>query len=134
MTEARVRKALQEAGGIVAHAARLLGVDRVTVWRWLKRYPELAQVREEARERLVDAAEDVIARAVEQGDVRAAMFVLDRLGWSRGWGRRQEMTLTIDTLRPRLIAMLEARGLPVEEYLPRLEARMRELLAASRGR
>jgi hypothetical protein len=88
----RVEEALVQAGGVVAHAARTLGVNRRTISRWMQKDPALRELVEEQRELLVDEAENVIAQAVNAGDVKAAQFVLSRLGKNRGWSERREIS------------------------------------------
>ncbi len=38
LTESRIRAALTLANGNVSEAARTLGVSRVTIYKWMKRY------------------------------------------------------------------------------------------------
>ncbi len=82
----QVQKALTDANGNLTAAAKKLGVTRQCLYGWVKKRPELQDLRAEAGETLLDTAEDKIRRAVEQGEPWAIRFVLARKGRSRGWG------------------------------------------------
>jgi transcriptional regulator of acetoin/glycerol metabolism len=53
-TAAQVSKALRENEWMVSQTAESLHCDWSTVWRYLKRYPSLEAVHDEARETLID--------------------------------------------------------------------------------
>ena len=78
------------AGKTITAAAAAAGVDRVTVHRWLKDdfafQAELNRGRREMRnatcgnlERLAAKAAECLEKAIDQGDVKAALEVLKRL-------------------------------------------------------
>jgi len=90
LTKRKVAAALMEAHGVVAHAARLLGVTREHLSTYIARYPELQQVRDEARERLLDVAEEGLFDAVKKRRPWALQYVLSRLGKHRGYTERTE--------------------------------------------
>jgi len=52
----------------------------------ITRTPHLAELLFEIEEELVDAAESVVRRALDAGDKKMTMWVLDRCGRHRGWG------------------------------------------------
>jgi hypothetical protein len=79
------------AGETVTAAAELVGVDRSTVHRWLRedshfqaaynqRRRELQQAHRSRLLVMVGAAINTVQHAVETGDVRVALKVLDSLG------------------------------------------------------
>lgn len=80
--------ALRATGGLIAPAARRLGVTRSAVYATVQRYPEVREALEDARAELLDLAESRLHKAVQGGHLGASMFILDRLGQSRGYGRR----------------------------------------------
>ena len=90
LTKRRVAAALLEAHGVVAHAARLLGVTREHLSTYIGKHPDLQQVRDEARERLLDIAEEGLFEAVKKKRPWALQYVLSRLGKNRGYTERTE--------------------------------------------
>lgn len=88
-TSAQIEAALRACGGVVAHAAKKLGIGRNAVSRRLDREPRLAEVREEALETLVDDAESALAKMVRNakhpGHLQAVLGVLKLRGARRGW-------------------------------------------------
>lgn len=91
-TAEQVIDAIRRNNGLLAAAARDLGIDRVTVYRYVKRYPTIAQALEDARETNLDFAEGQLMKAVKAGNVTAIMFLLKTVGRSRGYVDRQEVT------------------------------------------
>jgi hypothetical protein len=88
---AQIAQALAAAGGNLRDAAALLGCSRSQVHRRVVAEPALKAARTEATEELLDLAESSLMRKVKRGSLRAAMFVLETLGKSRGYTRRQEV-------------------------------------------
>lgn len=82
--------ALEATGGLIAPAARRLGVSRQTVYRATQTYPTVKQALDDAREALLDVAEDNIFRAASEGDVPTSKWLLERLGRDRGYVLRVE--------------------------------------------
>ena len=91
-TAEQVIDAIRRNNGLLAAAARDLGIDRVTVYRYVKRYPTIAPALEDARETTLDFAEGQLMKAVKAGNVTAIMFLLKTVGKSRGYVDRQEVT------------------------------------------
>ena len=79
-------EAIRNARGILAVAARALGIPRGTLAARVSRDPRLQAVVAEAREVLLDDAESVILQAVQAGDKKVARWVLATLGRGRGFG------------------------------------------------
>lgn len=90
LTAQAVAQALRLHRGNISAAAQTLGVSRMTVHRYLQRYPTLRLVREEALGELLDMAEAKLVELVQAGDLRAITFVLRTLGRDRGYSERQE--------------------------------------------
>jgi uracil-DNA glycosylase len=78
----QVAFALEATDGIPIDAAALLAEEtglsctRVNVMQYCNRYPELAELRVEARQKLGDIAERNIARAIREGDADISYKVL----------------------------------------------------------
>lgn len=84
-----VANALRASHGIYTAAAGLLGCDRGTVAGYVERHPELAAVRAEAREVVLDKAESALVRLVDADDPGTVRWLLGRLGASRGYADPQ---------------------------------------------
>lgn len=92
-TAVQVAVALTQAGGIVAEAARILGCTRKTVHNWIKRDPEVAEARDQARESVVDRAEQILRKkALDEEDRTSLIYLLRTMGRDRGFGDRIEHT------------------------------------------
>lgn len=91
MTVEEVAAALEANGGVIAYAARALGCSRNAVYAYIDRYPELEDVRRDAREAMLDTAEHHVITAVNEADMQTVRWVLDRLGRARGYSTRQEI-------------------------------------------
>ena len=90
-TAEQVIKAIEDAHGILTVAAQNLGVSRMTVYRYCKRYPTIQQALDEEREKWIDNAEMQLIKAVNKGSIPAIMFFLKTVGKSRGYVERQEV-------------------------------------------
>lgn len=81
-----IAAALTQSYGIIAWAARQLGMSRQALYERIARDPALRLTLEHAREELVDIAEMQLAAALDRGERWAVALVLTRLGRHRGWG------------------------------------------------
>lgn len=75
--------------GNVSKAAERLRVTSMRLRNFIRRTPVLARECEEAREQVVDRAEEVVVEALDDPDERYTMarFVLQSQGKARGWGQ-----------------------------------------------
>ena len=93
-TTEQVEDSIRDAGGIIARAADQLGCCRWTVYRYLNEF-DLWPVVEEARESLIDEAEETLHELLHHSEdrIRAdiAKFIASRLGRSRGWGEKLDV-------------------------------------------
>ncbi|RLA87426.1 MAG: hypothetical protein DRG40_00300 [Deltaproteobacteria bacterium] len=85
-----VLEAIEGTYGIKTIIARKLGCHRVTVNRYLKRHPRLAEAVREEREKLKDLAEAKLIEQLQDGQPWAVKYVLSTLGKDRGYVERQE--------------------------------------------
>lgn len=92
VTKAKVEHALRQTDGKVYLAARALGISFQAVYDYIKRYPELQEVVEQARGELVDVGETMLRKAVLAGEAWAVCFTLKTIGKSRGYIERAEFT------------------------------------------
>jgi len=78
----RARKRLLELlseGCSISQACAAVGVGRRTFYVWLQNDADFASAVDCAHTRLIAAAERTLQRAIEHGDTRAAMWLLERL-------------------------------------------------------
>jgi transposase len=88
---AEYEAAITASRGLVAAAARRLGVSRQAVYKAVQRWPELGEVVDDQRAELLDLAESKVYAAVARGNLKACCWVLDRLGKDRGYSTRVEV-------------------------------------------
>lgn len=92
LTDEQIADALTKTKGNISAAARLLECDRSTIHSRIVERPSLAVVLSDAREGLVDSAEDALSKLINEGNVAAIIFTLKTQGKRRGWIERQEIT------------------------------------------
>lgn len=83
--EWQIIEALREARGNLSACARKLELKRRALSDRVYSTPELKEVMEEARNGIIDAAEENIYLAVEAKDLEASKFVLRTIGKTRGY-------------------------------------------------
>ena len=98
-TAEEVIQAIEDAHGILTVAASKLGISRVTIWRYCKRYPTIQLAYETERDKWIDMAEGQLMKAVQKGSIPAIMFFLKTVGRNRGYVERQEVEHGEITLR-----------------------------------
>lgn len=92
LTKVKAIEALRRTRGLVAPAARSLGVDRTTLYRFMERCPEVAQARDEMREVVLDDAETVlIKKAIDDEDTACLIYLLKTVGKVRGYGESRSV-------------------------------------------
>ena len=89
-TDAQVVAALQQSGGIMAHAARKLGLDRSTLHQRIHENQHLKDALDEAKETNLDVAETKLMQAINKGELAAVFFYLKTQGKRRGYIERHE--------------------------------------------
>ncbi len=90
-TTEEVIKAIEEAKGILADAARKLGCTRRTVHNYVNRYPTVKAVYKDETEKSVDYAEGKLMDLIKAKNVSAIIFFLKTKGKHRGYVERQEI-------------------------------------------
>jgi hypothetical protein len=91
-------KVFEETAGNVSATCKQTGITRRTFYRWsdprsshrLHRLFQKRLARIRPIDVLLDAAELTIAQKIAQGDLKASMFVINKLGHRRGWTERPE--------------------------------------------
>jgi hypothetical protein len=97
VADAVIIRALDDAAGILADAARLLAMQGVTVSRsTLSRHvadrPDLQDALRTIQAGKVDFAERVLWSKIEAGDAQCVRYFLSTLGKDRGFSNRTEIT------------------------------------------
>lgn len=92
LTKKRIAAALNKYRGGVYLVASNLGVSHTTIYNYLKKYPDLMDIKESFGGELVDKAEYNLHDAVESGDPWAVKYALSTKGKDRGYTERQEIT------------------------------------------
>lgn len=91
--DADVIAAIQSSQGLIAGAARRLGVPRRTLQGWIAARPDLQAEVSDQRETLLDRLEGVaFNRAIEEQDGEMTRYLLRTVGRARGYGDRTEIT------------------------------------------
>ena len=93
-TDAQMIKAIRDARGLVAVAARKLQIDRQTIYNRMQKSDAVKDAVAEAREFVLDVAEAKLMQAVENGEPYAICFTLKCLGKDRGYVETQRHELT----------------------------------------
>ena len=90
LNKTNLTAALRESKGAVSIAAKRLGIDRTTIYNYIKRWPEAAAVLEEVRDEVCDIAELKLYAMINNEDhkdqLKAIQYQLDTHGRRRGWG------------------------------------------------
>lgn len=92
-TAREVARAIEKSHGITSSICALLDCSRNQLAVYFKHRPEMKTLQEEARQEIVDKAETRITELLSSQDdeiaLKAAEFVLRRIGSKRGWGDTQ---------------------------------------------
>ncbi len=91
-TPEQVITAIEKAHGKVLFASKLLKCSRQTIMNYVENYPGVKAALVEARENMLDTAEDKLFKAISKGNMTAILFYLKTQGKQRGYIERQEMT------------------------------------------
>ena len=91
-TAEKIIRALGETKGLLTLAARNAGVSYRTVNRYANEFPSVREAVEEAKESLLDFAENKLYDKMAAGDMTAIIFYLKTQGKARGYTERQEHT------------------------------------------
>ena len=89
-TNKEIIHAIRESRGLVAVAARKLGVGRQTIYDRLERSSEVKEALDEAREFTGDVAEAKLYNAIEEGEPWAVQFYLKTQARRRGYTEKME--------------------------------------------
>ena len=91
LPDATIAEELDKAMGNVSHAARVLGMTRCALHKRIARTPALQEVLDDARETMIDCAENALYQSIVGNQGWAVCFALKTLGRKRGYIERQEI-------------------------------------------
>lgn len=89
-------EALEKSLGVVTTAARMVGIDRVTHYRWLAEDENYKASVEDVQNIVLDFAESALHKMVENHNPAATLFLLKTKGKQRGYVERQEIQHSSD--------------------------------------
>jgi len=131
-----LKQAISGSRGVKTAITGRLGCTRQTLDNYLKRYPELMALVEEERESIIDLAETKLMGAVNNGDMRAVLFVLETQGKARGWSKRTEITGADGVplgLPDDVIAIMRGMGVEPSDAVNRFVEHIRRQAEVSNG-
>lgn len=85
--------AIKDSGGIVSTIAKRLDCHWNTADKYIKMYPETIQLLQDEAEKILDLCENTMIRAVQNGDVNSAKWILSTKGKKRGYTEKHEIEL-----------------------------------------
>lgn len=83
-------QALEQTLGIVTEAARQVGIDRTSHYRWLDQDPAYKKAVESISDIALDFAESALHNQIGSGEVSSTIFYLKTKGKNRGYIERLE--------------------------------------------
>lgn len=92
-----VVKAYEKSAGNLSLCAKAVGIDRRTLDRWRKKYPELDAMMRDVEESLVDLCESRLMQNINDGNLTAIIFYLKTKGKHRGYIEGQIINANIST-------------------------------------
>ncbi len=88
----KVKAQIEKKKGNLSAIGRTFKVSRQAVQKFVKNNTELQELVNDAREAMVDDAEDSLGKAVKKGEAWAVCFALKTQGKGRGYVERIEQT------------------------------------------
>ena len=87
-------EALEQSLGVVRTAAKLVGIDIVTHYRWLEEDEDYKAAVKSIEDVAIDFAESQLHKQIKKGSTQATVFYLKTKGKKRGYVERQEHELS----------------------------------------
>jgi hypothetical protein len=112
-TDEEIKNALEETGGIISPAARILGIARSSLQTRLKHNLELKEFQKECVEETKDIVESELIKAIKKGESWALTYYSKTQMRDRGYG--DETTLNVNSINANVNLEFDLNRLPVEE-------------------
>ncbi len=90
ISDSQISRSLKKHGGKISLVADELGVATATIYARLRKNPRIENALNDSKESLVDKALDVLDEKMDEGNLKAAQYVLDSLGGKRGFGAKEK--------------------------------------------
>jgi hypothetical protein len=88
--------ALEKSLGIVTTAAKSVGIDRTTHYRWLNEDEDYKKAVEDIAEVVIDFAESQLHKQIKEGNQSSTIFYLKTKGKKRGYIEAQEFKVNME--------------------------------------
>lgn len=96
MTKKQIIQAIKEANGVITVAAKSLDCTRQAIYKRMKKDDDIVEAREQAREGMLDTAEnqlhDLITNPDHKDHYKALRYYLSTQGKKRGYGDSMDIT------------------------------------------
>ena len=93
-------EALEKSLGVVTTAAKNVGIDRTTHYRWMEEDEEYKEKANDLSEVAIDFVESQLHKQIKEGSTSGAIFYLKTKGKNRGYIETTEQRVKIDTEPP----------------------------------
>ena len=84
-------EALEKTLGVVTTAAKMIGIERTTHYKWMENDAEYKANVDDVQNVVLDFAESALHKMVENHNPAATLFLLKTKGKKRGYIERQEI-------------------------------------------
>lgn len=84
-------RAIPKSGGIISTIASRVGCSWPTAKKWIDEKPTVRAAYDAECERVLDMAEGVIMKSIEQGETQDAKWYLTKKGKGRGYGDKVDV-------------------------------------------
>lgn len=89
-------EALEKTLGVVTTAAKMVGIERTTHYKWMSSDKDYKIKVEDLQDVVLDFAESALHKMVENHNPAATLFLLKTKGKKRGYIERQEIEHSSD--------------------------------------
>lgn len=86
-----IKKAIPGTFGIYNQIAKKLGVNRETISKYMKKYPDLRELAEQEKYKMVDLAKSKAIVKINEGDTTSIWNTLKTLGKEEGFGEKTQI-------------------------------------------
>jgi hypothetical protein len=95
ITKKQIENAIEGSAGIKTVIARKAGISRVSLWKYLKHWPELEDLIQDEAEQVKDEAEAQIIKQIRSGNTPVLIFFAKTKMKDRGYVEKQEIDVDL---------------------------------------
>ena len=88
-------EALEKSLGVVTTAAKSVGIDRSTHYKWMENDPDYKEAVDSIQDIALDFAESQLHKQISNGEVSSTIFFLKTKGRKRGYVERTEIAADV---------------------------------------